>query len=137
MADSEVSAKGLKEFNRSVKSIRSILPKTAQAVSLNAARIVVMEAVPTIPRRSGAARKSVQGLATNEGASVTGGNGIPYFRWLAIGGASGRRHANKRKIVRPDRYLNPAYERSKERIQKETKAMVDKALRDAGIEVKT
>lgn len=137
MADAEVSVKGLKEFNRAVKGIREVLPKTAQEVSLNAVRIIVTDAVPTIPRRSGRAAKSVQGLATNRGASVTGGTGVPYFRWLAIGGASGRRHANKRKIVKPDRYLNPAYERNKERIQSETQAMFDKALRAAGIEVKS
>lgn len=137
MADAEVRVKGLKEFNQAVMAMRDVLPKTAQAVSLNAARIIVTDAVPTIPRRSGRAAKSVQGMATNEGASVTGGSGVVYFRWLAIGGASGRKHANVRKIVKPDRYLNPAYERNKERIQKESQEMFNKALRQAGIEVKS
>lgn len=135
MADAEVKVKGLKEFNLAMHKMRDTLPKTSQEVSLNAARIVVTDAVPTIPRRSSRAAKSVQGLATNEGASVTGGTGVVYFRWLAIGGASGRKLANKRKIVKPDRYLNPAYERNKERIQKESEEMFNRALREAGIEV--
>lgn len=135
MADAEVRVKGLKEFNKAVMAMNTVLPKAAQEVSLNAAKIVVTDAVPTIPRRSGKAAKSVQGLATNEGAEVTGGTGVVYFRWLAIGGASGRRLANKRRIIKPDRYLNPAYERNKERINTESEAILNKALRTAGFEV--
>lgn len=133
---SEVKVKGLKEFNQAMAAMRDALPATAQKVALNAARIVVEDAVPTIPRRSGKAVRSVQGLATNEGASVTGGDGVVYFRWLAVGGASGRKLANKRKIIRPDRYLNPAYTRNEDRIQRESEIIFNKALRDAGIEVK-
>lgn len=132
----EVKVKGLQEFNRAVMKMADDLPATAQNISLNAARIIVTDAVPTIPRRSGRAAKSIQGYATNKGASVSGGKGVVYFAWLAIGGASGRRHANKRRIVKPDRYLNPAYARKKTQINKESKAMFEKACREAGLVVK-
>lgn len=132
---STVEVKGLGEFNRAVARMADTLPKIAQDISLNAVTIIVTDAVPTIPRVSGRAAKSVQGFVTNEGASVQGGQGVVYFGWLAVGGASGRKHANVRKIVKPDRYLNPAYERNKAKIQKEAEEMFNAACRAAGLEV--
>lgn len=130
-----VEAKGLKEFNVALARVRDQLPVTAQDIALHAVQLIVPDAVSPIPRSSGRAAKSVQGFVTNEGASVTGGEGVPYFRWLAIGGASGRRLANIRRIVKPDRYINPAYEMNKERIQRDAQRMFAEAARSAGLEV--
>lgn len=132
---STVDVKGLVEFNRAVNRMAETLPKIAQDIALNAVVIIVTDAVPTIPRVSGRAAKSVQGYVTNQGARVEGGKGVEYFAWLAIGGASGRKHANFRRIVKPDRYLNPAYERNKSLIQRESEEMFNKACRAAGLEV--
>ena len=131
----EQEVKGLREFNQSLAKFRDDLPKAVQEISLNAVTITVTDAVPTIPRVSGRAASSVQGFVTNEGASVTGGQNVDYYRWLELGGASGRNLANTRPIVKDGRYLNPAYERNKARISADSERMLIEAARRAGLEV--
>lgn len=130
-----VEVKGLKEFNTALGRVRDELPTTAQEIALHAVTITVADAVPTIPRRSGTAARSVQGYATNEGASVQGGHDVDYYAWLELGGRSGRNLSNVRRFVPDGRYINPAYERNKERIQRDAEDMFTQAARRAGLEV--
>lgn len=130
-----LEAKGLNEFNQALNRFRDQFPDTVQKMALSAVTLTVTDAVPTIPRKSGRAAKSVQGFVTNQGARVEGGRNVEYYRWLELGGASGRNHANKRPIRKEGRYINPAYERNKARIQKEMEIMFTNAARQAGLEV--
>lgn len=132
---STVEVSGLKEFNRAVNVAAKEVPGVVQTISLKAGVMVVESAVPTIPRRSGKAAKSVQALATSNGVKVTGGNGIAYFRWLAIGGRSGRNLSNVRRIVKPDRYLAPAYRREQAAIEAMAQRELTNALKRSGFEV--
>ena len=134
--DSTVEAKGLKEFNTALDKFAGDLPETTRAIALSAVTAVVTDAVPTVPRVSGRAASSIQGLVTNEGASVIGGQNLEYYRWLELGGASGRNHATVRPIVKDGRYINPAFERNKSAIEADMEQKLAAAARQAGLEVK-
>lgn len=131
-----VEAKGLSEFNSALARFRDDFPRVVRDIALHAVTVTVTDAVPTIPRESGRAASSVQGFVTNEGASVVGGVNLEYFRWLALGGASGRKLANVRPIVKPDRYINPAYTRNEAAIKADAEKMLANAAEQLGLEVK-
>jgi hypothetical protein len=135
MMGGTIEAKGLVEFNAALKRASEDVPQVVQRIALSVALIVVNAAVPTIPRRSGRAAKSVQGFASGQGANVTGGQGIEYYRWLELGGRSGRGLANVRPVRKDGRYINPAYERNKKQAQSLMETELTKALRAAGLGV--
>lgn len=130
----EVDVTGLKEFNKALQRASSAVPQAMQPIALNAAIIVVKEAVPTVPRRSGRAASSIQAFVSGQGAQVSGGKGVDYYRWLELGGRSGVNGSNYRPVRKQGRYINPAHERSKPRIQAMVEAELAKVLKDAGLE---
>lgn len=131
-----VEAKGFSEFNAALAKFQDDFPRVVRDIALHAVTMTVTDAVPTIPRESGRAASSVQGFVTNEGASVTGGTNLEYYRWLELGGASGRSHANVRPIVKDGRYINPAFQRNEAEIQAAAEKMLARAAESVGLEVK-
>ncbi len=131
-----VRVEGLKEFVRGLKGIDRGLAKAVRVVFNDAADIVVTDARPHVPTRSGKARASVKARSTQTAARIVGGgNRAPYYPWLDFGGRVGRRKSVKRPFLTDGRYIYAAYNRHKgEFVEKMSEGLVDVA-RQAGIEI--
>lgn len=109
MADA-IRIDGLAEFARNLRKLDSDLPKALRVALNEAADLVVGEAVPHIPRRSGRAARSVKPRSTRTAVRVVGGsNRVPYYAWLDFGGRVGRRKSVSRPFHREGRYIYKAY----------------------------
>lgn len=131
-----VKIEGLREFVRGLKAMDRELPKALRLAFNDAADVIVSDAKPRIPRRSGRAAGSVKARSTRTAARVVGGGSrAPYLPWLDFGGRVGRRHAVRRPFLKDGRYIYAAYDRRRgEFIETMQKNLVDLA-RSAGIEV--
>lgn len=116
---------GLSDTNRKLDTLADNAERMSDDVSVTVAGMVIEKAQPKVPRVSGIAAGSLQAYVTNEGATASGGEGVEYYRWLELGGASGRGGSNVREIIPEGRYIRPAYEE----MQDEIKVVMVKGLR--------
>lgn len=137
MTDFEVvSVKGLKPLSAALKRVNSEAPKGLRIALNGVADIVVRGAVPLIPRKSGAAAKSVKVKSTRTSAKIqAGGPRVPYYPWLDFGGRVGRHKSVVRDFYKGGRYIYPTIAKKQPEIQ----AALEQALKDvvkaAGLEV--
>lgn len=138
MSGVSIKITGLKEFNKSLKALDAELPKAVRVAMNKAAQLVVDEAKPHVPSRSGKAARSIRGQSTRTAVRVTaGGAKAPYYPWLDFGGRVGRRKQTQRAFSTDGRYLYPAYFKlrdSGEFVDIMSAALADVA-RSAGLEV--
>lgn len=129
---------GLAQFTRDLGKIDPELPKLVRLVNNKAADLVVDEARPLIPRRSGKAAKSLRAQSTRTAVRVTeGGKRAPYVPWLDFGGSVGKGKSVKRPFIREGRYIYKAYRAKRDSGQFEqvlTTGLID-VVTGAGIEV--
>ena len=118
---------GLREFQRDLKKLNSDLPKAMRIALNEAADIVVGEAVPRVPKRSGKAARSIKARSTQTAVRVSGGgNRAPYYPWLDFGGRVGRNKGVRRAFLAEGRYIYAAY--GDKRDSGEFAAVLSKAL---------
>lgn len=135
MAD-PIKIDGLNEFVRNLKKLDRDLPKALRIAFNAAADIVVQDAKPGIPTKSGKAKSSVKAKSTQTASRVTGGGRkAPYYPWLDFGGRVGRNKSIRRPFIRDGRYIYSAYFRNRPKYAE----LLEKALLDvasqAGVEV--
>lgn len=127
---------GLTEFTRALKKLDADLPKAQRVAFNDAAKIVVDGAVPKIPRRSGAASRSVRARSTQSAVRIAaGGARVPYFPWLDFGGRTGPRRAVRRPFKRQGRYLWATLGERSDKVAEATKAALLDSARAAGLVV--
>jgi len=131
--DMSISQDGMVQVGQAILRLKADIPGVVSRVVFAAAGISVDAARPTVPRDSGDAARSLRHFLTNTGAAVEGGASVDYYRWLELGGASGRKHANKRPTVADGRYIYPGYLRSEQKIQIVMEESLSKAVTDAGL----
>lgn len=101
---------GLREFSRDLKRLDSDLPKALRVAMNEAAELVVGDARPMVPSRSGRARKSMKAASTRTKVRVkAGGSRAPYYPWLDFGGRVGRKQSVERAVFKEGRYLYRSY----------------------------
>lgn len=101
---------GLREFNRSLASLDRQLPKAVRLAFNEAADIVVQDARPRVPRRTGRAAASLRAQSTRTAARVAaGGARVPYYPWLDFGGRVGRNRSVARAFLKEGRYIYKSY----------------------------
>lgn len=127
---------GLDQFRANLKVMDRELPKALRMAFNAAAEIVVNDARPRVPSKSGRARGSVKARSTQAYSRVSGGgNKAPYYPWLDFGGKVGRGKSVSRPFLKDGRYIYDAYFRNKARYAE----MLEKSLLDvavqAGVEV--
>jgi hypothetical protein len=129
---------GLKEFNRALKSIDSALPKATRVALNEAADLVVSDARPKIPKRTGRAAASLRSSSTRTAVRVSGGGRrAPYLPWLDFGGRVGRNRSIVRPFIKEGRYIYHSYSRQRDSgrfVEVLSDALVNVARR-AGMEV--
>lgn len=115
MTREPIQVVGLRDLTRSLRAVDTGLPKMVRLALNEASDTVVDRAIPSIPARTGRARRSVKASSTRNAARVkAGGNRAPYFPWLDFGGRTGRKGEDGkgttvRRFYTDGRYLWPAY----------------------------
>lgn len=129
-----IKVQGLAEFTRNLRTLDRELPKALRVAFNDAANVVVNDARPRIPSRSGKARASVRAKSTPTASRVSaGGKRVAYFAWLDYGGR--RRGAGGRPYLKEGRYIYAAYYRNKEKYAVFVERALIDVARQAGIEV--
>ncbi len=133
-----IKIEGLKKFSKDLKRLDNDLPKALRLALNDAANIIVDDAKPRVPSRSGKAKRSVKAQSTRTKARVVGGGGRAlYYPWLDFGGRVGRNRSVSRPFKKEGRYIYKAYfaaKRSGEFQDALTENLI-KVASSAGIEV--
>lgn len=136
MMEMKIGSEGSARFVKQLADLKDAIPAIISRVTMTAAGIVTDEARPTIPRVSGDAARSLRHYLTNGGgAEVEGGSTIDYYRWLELGGASGRKLSNKRPEISDGRYIYPAYVRNENKITTVITEEFTRAIQESGLGV--
>ena len=115
--DMEIKTDGLTQFDHSIDELTAAVPGIVSESTLGAARLTIKAARPTVPVRSGKTADSLRAYATGQTGIAEGGNTVDHYRWLELGGRSGRHLKLIRSIVTEGRYIHPGYEKQQEAIQ--------------------
>jgi hypothetical protein len=127
---------GLSQFRANLKTLDRELPKALRLAFNAAADIVVDDAKPRVPSRSGRARGTVKAKSTQSYSRVSGGgNKAPYYPWLDFGGKVGRNRSVARPFIKDGRYIYHAYYANRNRYVEVLEASLVKVAEQAGIEV--
>lgn len=127
---------GLAEFSRNLKTLDRELPKALRMAFNAAAEIVVNDARPGIPTKSGKAKASVKARSTQTASRVVGGSArVPYYPWLDFGGRVGKDKSIRRPFLKEGRYIYNAYFRNQKRYAELLETGLLDVIRQAGIEV--
>jgi hypothetical protein len=133
-----IKIEGLNRFVRDLKTIDAELPKMVRKAFNTSTDLVVDDARPRIPRRSGRARGSVRSRSTQTFARITGGGAkAPHYPWLDFGGRVGRRGSIRRPFLTEGRYIYRSYYdlRARGEFERVMVAELLRVVRSAGIEV--
>lgn len=137
MAD-PIKIDGLAAFSRNLRKLGADLPKALRIGMNEAANVVVDDARPHVPRRTGKAQASLKAKSTRTAVRVSaGGNRAPYYPWLDFGGRVGRRKSVRRAFYSDGRYLYASYTAKRDSGQLQevlTRALLDVAAQ-AGVVV--
>ena len=135
MAD-PIKIDGLNQFRANLKVLDRELPKALRIAFNKAADIVVNDARPAVPSRSGKARASVKARSTQTYSRIVGGgNKAPYYPWLDFGGKVGRDKSVRRPFLKDGRYIYDAYYRNKPKFAEVLQDSLVDVARQAGVEI--
>jgi hypothetical protein len=130
-----IRVEGLARLNRALKTMGSDLPKGLRLAGNEAALIVVSDARPKVPRRTGRAMSTIRAASTRTASRVTeGGKMAPYMPWLDYGGKVGREKKTVRPFVSGGRYVYPSFHENRDRIERVLFEALGKVVVDAGLE---
>ena len=137
MQTDPIKIEGLSQFRRNLKNLDNDLPKALRVALNEAVDIVVDDARPRIPSRSGKARRSVRAAST-VGAKVRikgGGRRAPYYPWLDFGGRVGRAKSVRRPFLKEGRYIYRSFFDNRDRVYRALENAIIETARKAGVEV--
>lgn len=138
MAEKLITIDGLRQFSRDLKKLDDSLPKALRIAMNQAANMVVDEAKPRVPKRTGRAAAAIRAASTRTAVRVrTGGQRAPYYPWLDFGGRVGRNRSVRRPFLKKGRYVYPAYFALHDsgRIQQVLQQALLDVARQTGVEV--
>lgn len=108
---------GLRQFQAAVRMMEDGLQKELRVIFNRAADLVIDDARPRIPTRSGKAKASLKARSGQREARIVGGGAkVPYFGWLDYGGRVGPDRSVRRPFIKEGRYIYPAYTRHRDDI---------------------
>lgn len=133
-----IKVEGLSEFVRNLKKLDRELPKALRVAFNTGADLVVADAKPGIPTKSGKAKASVKAKSTQTAAKVIGGGArASYYPFLDFGGRVGRDRSIRRPFLREGRYIYNAYYKNRDsgKLQDALSTALLDSARAAGVEV--
>jgi hypothetical protein len=137
MADrATVTVDGLKQFNRALRKLDADLPKGLRLALNGCSDFLIAKTVPQIPKRSGAAARSLKARSTRTSVRIgVGGRAAPYYPWLDFGGKTGRHKSVVRPFFTEGRYLYPTLRRNRSEFAKILEGALVDVARGAGLDV--
>lgn len=133
--DARVQVTGLADLQKALRQVDKDLPKELAGGLAEVSQIVVDEARPHIPVRSGKAAGSMKIRKQQRGASIAlGGNAAPYMPWLEFGGTVGKSNSIKRPFVHAGRYTYPALRRKDAEVKAKLDEVLERMAKAAGFE---
>jgi hypothetical protein len=129
-----IKVKNLKPLTGALKKVDAEAPKQLRIALNGVADIVVRAVVPQIPRKSGAAAKSVKVKSTRTSARIAaGGTKASYYPFLDFGGSVGIRKSVHRPFIKQGRYIYPTLERKQGEITKALEQALSDVISNAGL----
>ena len=144
MTATYVKVQGLEDFRRTLRSMDRRFGIELREGLNDIAGIVVREAGPRYPRRTGKLAASVKARSTQREARVQVGTPArtPYAGWIDFGGVIRHRgakhthtapHEIRRPVVQGGRYLYPAAAARKSDVNRRAEEVLERAARSAGL----
>lgn len=133
-----IGVKGLDQFRKAVKQLDPEAAKSLRLVLNEAVAIVVDDAAPHMPRRTGKAARSLRGASTQGKARVkAGGRQAPYVPWLDFGGKRRGRGGGvaTRPFYKQGRYVWKSFGNKRSEVLDRLTAGLVGAARASGLEV--
>lgn len=135
MAD-PIRIEGLSQFRAGLKRMDKDLPKGIRIALNGVVDIVVDDARPRIPRRTGRAAASLKSQSTQTKARIkAGGSRAPYFPWLDFGGRTGPGRSVVRPFFKKGRYVWLSFADKRTEITHALEDAMADVARGAGLEV--
>jgi hypothetical protein len=135
VTDLKISVGGLAALSRGLKKIDADAPRQMRLCFNAAADLLVDRTKPTVPEKSGAARRSIKARSTRTSARVgVGGRKAPYFPWLDFGGQgriAGRPAA--RDFLKEGRYIYPTLRKIRPQIEQSLHDGISAVIAGAGM----
>lgn len=131
-----IKIEGLAEFRKALRDVGSDLPKALRIGMNTAMQIVVDDAKPKIPRRTGRAAASLKTQSTGTKARIKGGgNRAPYYPWLDFGGRVGKNKSVRRAFLKSGRYIWKSFADKREAVLAGLEDALIDVAKQAGLEV--
>lgn len=131
-----VEIEGFRQLRTALRALGSEAPKALRVAGNQAAQLVVDNARPRVPRRSGKAAGSIKARSTQIATKIaSGGRAAPYMPWLDYGGRVGVNDTAVRPFIADGRYVYPAYRAVKPEFSRVLNEAVRKIAADAGVEL--
>lgn len=131
---SSIKVKNLKPLSGALRKIDAEAPKQLR-IALNGVADVVVSAVrPQVPRKTGAAAKSVKAKSTRTSARISaGGPRAPWYPFLDFGGSVGPRKSVHRPFYKEGRYIYPTLARKDAEITRALESALSDVVKAAGL----
>lgn len=134
--DLQIRIEGLSEFRRALGRIEPESKKQIRIAFNSVAEVLVEHTRPQIPRRSGAAAKSLRAKSTGTSARVSvGGARARYYPWLDFGGRTGIGRSVVRPFYSEGRYLYPTLRKIRPLIEAHLEQGLTAVAEGAGLDV--
>lgn len=134
--DAKIQITGLAEMSRSLKRIDTEAPKGLRLALNGIADFFIGKVEPLIPRRTGAAAKSLKARSTRTSARIAaGGPRARYYPWLDFGGRVGPKRSVERPFYSEGRYIYPTLRRERPEIEKRLGRALVAVVEGAGLDV--
>lgn len=133
-----IKVEGLREFQRALRGLDADLPKALRKALNNAVNIVVDDAKPRIPRRSGRMAASLKAQSSQTKARIKGGgNRAAYFGWIDFGGKRKGRGGGivTRPFRKSGRYIWKSFGDKREQVISGLEEALVEVAKQAGLEV--
>ena len=131
-----IRIEGLKEFRAGLKRLDKDLPKGIRLALNSVVDIVVDDARPRIPRRTGRAAASLKAQSTQSIARIkAGGSKAPYFPWLDFGGRTGPGKSVVRPFFKKGRYVWLSFADKRTEVTHALEGALSDVARGAGLDV--
>lgn len=131
-----IRIEGLREFRAGLKAMDKDLPKGIRVALNSVVDIVVDDARPRIPRRSGRAANSLKSQSTQSKARIkAGGSRAPYFPWLDFGGRTGPGGSVQRPFFKKGRYVWLSFADKRAEVTHALDGALGDVARGAGLDV--
>lgn len=136
MVAKPIEVSGLAQLSKSLRRVSADAPKGLRLAMNESADLLIAEVVPTIPRRTGRAAKSLKARSTRTSARVAmGGRIAPWMPWLDFGGRTGPARSVERPFIKEGRYLFPGLERIRPNLARVLERGIVAVAEGAGLEV--